>query len=302
MTIEQQAYKTIERYLSLLTNNNFTIGEVQKEEYCFESKIKKGNDTVKLQVYFGKKGIKTLIQGNKDSSLFKEVDKIIYGSTLFTNDNEITEPSAYIGIDESGKGDYFGPLVIAAVYVDAATKNKLKEIKIRDSKEVSDSEIYVLSSQIKKIVEENYSIILISPEKYNQLYEKFKNLNLLLAWGHAKALENVLDKINCTEAISDKFGNEQKLTNSLQTKGKKVNLIQTPKAERFTAVAAASILAREKFLNWLTGTSKKLEIKLPKGASSKAEETADIIIKKFGKDFLDKTAKLHFKNTARISN
>jgi len=98
-----------------------------------------------------------------------------------------------IGIDESGKGDYFGPLVIAAVFVDATTQGELKLMGVRDSKKLSDGRILELAPDIKTICP--HSVIAIGPQKYNELYAKIKNLNRLLAWGHAKALETLLERV-----------------------------------------------------------------------------------------------------------
>ena len=105
-----------------------------------------------------------------------------------------------IGIDESGKGDYFGPLVIAAVFVDATTQRELALMQVRDSKKISDGRILELAPDIKTICP--HSIVAIGPQKYNELYAKIKNLNRLLAWGHARALENLLDKVSCARAIA----------------------------------------------------------------------------------------------------
>ncbi|OGU72123.1 MAG: ribonuclease HIII [Ignavibacteria bacterium RBG_16_34_14] len=215
--------------------------------------------------------------------------------------NEVSEPESYIGIDESGKGDYFGPLVIAGVFVDKQIRNQIIKTGAKDSKELSDYKIKNIAAEIKKILTaKNYNIVTINPEKYNQLYLKIGNVNKLLAWGHARVLENILSNVKTTDAISDKFGNENYIISSLMSEGKKVNLIQTHKGERFIGVAAASILAREKFIDWFIKQERELKINLPKGASSLTEATAKNIIKESGEDLLSKIAKLHFKTTKKI--
>ncbi|HEU5091463.1 MAG TPA: ribonuclease HIII, partial [Nitrospira sp.] len=141
-----------------------------------------------------------------------------------------------IGIDESGKGDYFGPLVIAAVFVDARTQGELKLMEVRDSKKISDGRVLELAPDIRTVCP--HSIIAIGPKKYNELYIKIKNLNRLLAWGHAKALENLLERgVTCERAISDQFGDERLILNALQEKGRKITLVQRTKAESDLAVA-----------------------------------------------------------------
>ncbi|MBH0206755.1 MAG: ribonuclease HIII [Nitrospira sp.] len=203
-----------------------------------------------------------------------------------------------IGIDESGKGDYFGPLVIAAVFVDATTQGELKLMAVRDSKKISDGRILEMAPDIKTICP--HSVIAIGPQKYNELYAKIKNLNRLLAWGHAKALENLLERVPCERAISDQFGNERLILNALQDKGRTIVLEQRTKAESDLAVAAASILARAEFLIRLKRLSGEVGTTLPKGASPTVELAARMVIKKHGQDRLGHVAKLHFKTTQAV--
>jgi ribonuclease HIII len=204
-----------------------------------------------------------------------------------------------IGIDESGKGDYFGPLVIAAVFVDATTQGELALMQVRDSKKLSDGRVLELAPDIKTICP--HSIIAIGPQKYNELYAKIKNLNRLLAWGHAKALENLLERgVVCERAISDQFGDERLILHALQEKGRTIVLEQRTKAESDLAVAAASVLARAEFLLRLKRLSDEVGTTLPKGASAAVELAAKMVIKKHGRERLDSVAKLHFKTTQSI--
>lgn len=204
-----------------------------------------------------------------------------------------------IGIDESGKGDYFGPLVIAAVFVDLTTQGELRLMEVRDSKRLSDGRVLEMAPDIKTICP--HSVIAIGPQKYNELYAKIKNLNRLLAWGHAKALEMLLERgVTCERAISDQFGDERLILNALQEKGRKIVLEQRTKAESDLAVAAASILARAEFLLRLKRLSGEVGTTLPKGASPAVELAARMIIKKHGQDRLGTVAKLHFKTTKAV--
>jgi ribonuclease HIII len=203
-----------------------------------------------------------------------------------------------IGIDESGKGDYFGPLVIAAVFVDATTQGELRLMAVRDSKKISDGRILEMAPDIKTICP--HSVIAIGPQKYNELYAKIRNLNRLLAWGHAKALETLLERVSCEHAISDQFGDERLILNVLQEKGRTITLEQRTKAESDLAVAAASILARAEFLLRLKRLSGEVGTTLPKGASPAVELAAKMIIKKHGQERLGTVAKLHFKATKAV--
>ena len=207
------------------------------------------------------------------------------------------ENSAHIGVDESGKGDYFGYLVVAAVYVDEKNEALLKDAGVKDSKMISDGRIIELDKQIRKLCP--HDIVKFSPEKYNIRYRQFKNLNKLLAWAHARAIENMLKKVDCDLVITDKFGEERFLKDALFEKGKKVKVVQRTKAESDIAVAAASIVARAEFLRTLRQLGRLVGFVLPKGATH-VEPDAKQLVEKYGKEILDKVAKVHFKITKRL--
>lgn len=198
-----------------------------------------------------------------------------------------------IGVDESGKGDFLGPLVIAGVVADKNNEEKFIKLGIKDSKQINDGAILKLSAHIKN--NSVFDVIVINPSKYNELYASFKNLNKLLAWGHASVIENILKKTDCKNAICDKFGDERFILNALKTKGKQINLIQRTKAEEDIAVAAASILARAEFVRRMAQMSKKYDINLPKGCNESVKAASRKIIEKYGKETLKDVAKIHFK-------
>lgn len=208
------------------------------------------------------------------------------------------EASGLVGIDEAGKGDYFGPLVVAGCYSDDEIDLEFEGFGLRESKKVSDRRTFALESQIKRIA--SFAVVAIGPERYNELYSKIRNLNKLLAWGHARALENLLGKANPVEAIADQFGDKRLIENALMQKGRGIRLTQRPRAENVPAVAAASILARAEFLRRLDRLSKQYSIKLPKGAGPPVDEAAREFISARGKEELINVAKIHFKNTKRI--
>ena len=206
----------------------------------------------------------------------------------------------HIGTDESGKGDYFGPLVVAGVFVPEAQQEVLQELGVKDSKRVSDNRVKEMADLIKKGYK--HSVVAIGPEKYNELYGKLRNLNRILAWAHARAIENILEEVACVKAITDQFGDRLFVENAMMKKGKTIQLIQRPQAEEDMAVAAASILARAEFLRRLYFLSQDFGIELPKGSSPKSEEVGWELVDKHGKDVLRKVAKVHFKLTPRILN
>jgi ribonuclease HIII len=170
-------------------------------------------------------------------------------------------------------------------------------MEVRDSKKISDGRVLEIARDLRQVCK--HSIVAIGPQRYNELYAKIGNLNRLLAWGHARALENLLAQADCGLAISDQFGDERYILNALLEKGKRIQLVQRTKAEDDLAVAAASILARAEFLLRLKRLSEEVGTALPKGASN-VELAARMVVKKHGKDRLGTVAKLHFKTTKSV--
>ena len=209
-------------------------------------------------------------------------------------------PEGQIGIDESGKGDYFGPLVIAGVYVARAAEEHIRALGVRDSKTVSDKKAAILAEQIRTLCP--FTVVVIGPERYNSLYASFKNLNRLLAWGHARAIENLLAQVSCDRVISDQFGDERFLRNALMAKGRMVTLVQKPRAEEEVAVAAASIIARAEFLRRLEELSTRYGVRFLKGASDAVITAGKEFVKRHGVEALGQVAKLHFRTTANVLN
>ena len=212
---------------------------------------------------------------------------------------EFKDPHA--GIDESGKGDFFGPLVVACVFVaDAATAESLAKAGVRDSKAIKDdSKIAELAEKIKTAVRGKFGVVVVGPEAYNRTYESIGNLNRLLAWGHARALENMLKFApECRHVISDQFGDRRLVENALLKNGRSVHLEQFPRGERDVAVAAASILARAEFVRRLAKLEDEAGCSLPKGAGTQVDKVAKQIFLSGGEPLLRKFAKMHFR-TAR---
>lgn len=210
----------------------------------------------------------------------------------------MTTAIGWIGIDESGKGDYFGPLVIAAVHVTPRLAEDLLALRVRDSKKIADSVILKLAVDIKTLC--RHTVIAIGPERYNELYGTIRNLNRLLAWGHAKALETLLEQAPCERAIADQFGDERLILNALQEKGRQITLEQRHRGEDDIAVAAASIVARAEFVGRLERLASQWGLPLPKGASQAVEVAAKTFVKNHGQNGLAKVAKLHFKTTKAV--
>lgn len=208
----------------------------------------------------------------------------------------------HMGVDESGKGDFFGPLVIAAAYVDEQLVTPFRDLNVRDSKSVtSDRKAEEMAADIRRLLAGRFAVITIGPRKYNELYAKIRNVNRLLAWGHARAIENLLERVpSCPRAVSDQFGPTRQIEQALMKKGRKIKLEQRPRAESDLAVAAASILARAAFLDALRSLQKKHGVPIPKGASAQVQESAATLIDKAGPAVLLDVAKCHFKTTDAV--
>ena len=207
-----------------------------------------------------------------------------------------------IGTDESGKGDFFGPLVVAGVLVTPEMEKGLQKIGVRDSKKVgSDKKIMEIAGGIRSAVgPHSFNVIVIGPAKYNELHEKMLNVNRILGWAHARVIENLLkENADCRLAIADQFGDPDYIGRSLTEMGKRIELVQVHKGERDIAVAAASILAREGFLISMAKMGEEFEMEFPKGANE-VEGAGREFIGRIGAESLGKVAKLHFSTTARL--
>jgi ribonuclease HIII len=214
---------------------------------------------------------------------------------------ELTDDSQpHIGTDEAGKGDYFGPLVVAAAYADEVALVRLPEAGVKDSKRVSSlKRLWELDRAVRQICPA-HGVVVINPAKYNELVEKMGNLNRLLAWAHARALENVLEQMpGCRLAVTDQFGDESYLKSSLMKLGKTVELRQRVRAEDDPAVAAASMLARAAFVRGLEKLSSDVGIELPRGAAH-VVPAARKVYDKGGERLLATVAKMHFKTTKQV--
>ncbi len=211
-----------------------------------------------------------------------------------------------LGVDESGKGDFFGPLCIAGVYVNESVVKAWKDSGIRDSKNISsDKRIKELAELILETPGCITTVVPIGNEAYNRLYSKMKSVNTLLAWGHARVIENLMGQKHRmhpapVRAISDQFAaNKQTVAGALMSLGRTVELVQKHRAEEDLAVAAASILARHEFVSRLGALEKQFGLVLPKGASAAVDAAAKEFIAKHGAQNLPKVAKMHFRTALR---
>src|SRR5947209_4465996 len=260
----------------------------------------------KLSVAVYEKGPKVLVQGRDVEEFVQfELEPKILGEAKLGYE-EVHSPEmfeSHFGVDESGKGDFFGPLVIAGVYVDRGIARKLLDAGVQDSKRIgSDARMRALAQIIRKTANGLVETVLIGPQKYNELYQKFGNLNKLLGWGHARVIENLLaKKPDCSRALSDQFADAHVVEQSLLRHGRKIDIEQRTKAESDIAVAAASILAREAFINWLERRGKELGLRLERGVSANVKEAAKKLVEMNGPQVLRGLAKVHFRTAHEIA-
>ena len=236
---------------------------------------------------------------------------VFQGSEDFTNiitavknnREDDSDVVAHLGVDEVGKGDYFGPLVVVACFLDEEFLEKISSIGIGDSKKFSDSKI----TEMYKLVKDHpyFYTSIIYPEEYDQLYKESKNASILLARQHSKVIEMGLGdlkskNVECSRVVIDQFSSKKsRILNELGSYGKEIELIQFHKGESDMAVACASVMARGIFLEEMEKMRKKYNFNFPKGASDVIDKGQDFV-KKFGVDELGNVAKISFKTTAKV--
>ncbi len=241
---------------------------------------------------------KLVIQGEKAAEFIEfYLEPELLKELRFSAPPEV-DTTPRMGSDEAGKGDLFGPLVVTALYADEAGIDQLLTMGVMDSKRLADEKALKMAAEIEKKFA--HSTVSIGPKKYNELYEKFQNLNHLLAWGHATAIHELHEKTGCNKVLIDQFANERLMENALHRRGLNLDISQAPKMEADVVVAAASIVARARFLKGLKRLVDEFQHGLPKGASNATVEAARSFANQFGPAALVNVSKLHFKSLEGI--
>jgi len=271
--------------------------EMNKPPYTVFSAKKKG---VSCTLY---QSGKLMVQG-KEMAAFIEfylepeiLQSFTYNYKDATSAIEVDD-TARIGIDESGKGDFFGPLCVAGIFAEGKHFAELQKMGVKDSKEIADGAILKIGKRIRESTV--HQIVKINPLKYNELYAQFHNLNKMLAWGHATTIENLVERSGCQNVWIDQFANEHVVLTALKRKNLSLQLTQRHRGEEDLAVAAASILARCAFLEGLQQLGEEVGMKLPKGASAAVIQAGRALVQKYGFEILPKVAKMHFKTVESL--
>ncbi|HWR05493.1 ribonuclease HIII [Sporomusa sp.] len=287
--------------------------------YGRQLKVSDGQTAVTVNIYSGKKGI-SIVVGGSQSPLKEAVSAITQGQIPIATGADAAKShmfagrppgfegvkdfdNKWIGLDESGKGDFFGPLVVAAVLVDDQSAGRLTAVGVKDSKALSDEKNRALAVRIREECAGKFVELEWMPADYNATYSQFsnagRNLNHLLAFSHARALESLLAKEPAQFALADQFAHERFIQAELMEKGRTITLVQMHKAERNVAVAAASILARDRFLGSMAALAAQYDMVFPKGAVQVVPVARDFAVR-YGKDALKQVCKLHFKTFEQI--
>ena len=281
----------------ILTRDSF---DFQEKEYAIFS-AKKG----KLNVTVYEKGPKVLIQGKETEDFIKfTLEPEVMGEARLGYEEhwqaDMFEP--HFGIDESGKGDFFGPLVIAGVYTNQEITRALMDEGIMDSKRVGSSKrIRELAAIIRREVGEGHKVIRWAPRRYNELHMRLGNVNRMLARGHAEVIEDLQLRLpRCPRALSDQFAKSPLIARELKSRKVEIDLEERTKAESDVAVAAASILARESFVDWMEETSRRAGVEFAYGAGPLVIERAREFVGVYDKTRLSEVCKMHFKTSQLI--
>jgi ribonuclease HIII len=298
-----QLPKLVQNIQSILVDAGFSLTDHKTISYGVQFRLSKGEWDGVLRLYQNKKG-ETRIDYSQlaDQEFAESVIRLLEPKKEHKTVYDIELP--LIGADESGKGDYFGPLVCAAVHVDRDSETRLRAMGIRDSKDISDDKIAALAQKVNNACANRTALFELPPAQYNAQYKKFieggAKLNTMLAWAHANAIKDVLSKRACSRIVVDQFGHEHLLEKALDGAKKKLHIIQLHRGEKNIAVAAASILARAQFLQSLRELSTTYGMTCPRGASDRVVEAARQFASRHGEEELKQVAKLHFKTTLRV--
>ena len=300
----------VQMFRDKINQAGLQVGQAKEIPYGCRIEISDNASIVPVTLYHGKKGF-TMVVGGKAGELKNRIEGLfsLFGPRDSAQENPNAKPygfedvegfeSGWIGTDESGKGDVFGPLVAAAVAVDMPLVAALESAGVKDCKQLTDKKVQVLAAEIRRLCAGRFRELVLLPARYNSLYASMKsegkNLNHLLAWAHARVIEDTLELTPCRFALTDKFADVRFVESKLMARGRAIVLVQKPYAERNIAVAAASVLARDSFLSGLEGLSRRYGLDLPKGAGPLVEKAIRHFVELHGKAALSEVGKLHFR-------
>ncbi len=248
---------------------------LQKEENSNVVFSYKGED---VKVVFYPTGT-LLLQGKGDLERFAE--KLVSNLPLEVD---------YIGTDEAGKGDLFGPLVVCGFALTSKVAKEVLKLGVRDSKSVPSESLQGIAEHLMEFGLHRCTVIM--PEAYNAIYREFQNLNKILSLAHSTVVDTLHLETGLKRAVVDRFMKGSFIDCFLNSP---VEVKEETKAEKYPAVAAASIIARYIYLKKLKELSKVVGVQLPAGSGNEAKRVFQELRSKFDSKVLKKVAKLHFK-------
>ncbi len=294
----------------LLSPSKFVISEYKEINQGLQFFVQKEGWSGSIKIYQYEGGDVKIDFSQLDKSRYSLLVKTLAESKKSTPKKKSKPPTAdrqilpAIGCELAGKGDYFGSLVVAGVYVDRKIATQLAIAGVKDSKTLGDIKIEVVAREIRKICNDKFVVVEILPTEYNQLYSNLeienRSLNDLLTGTYVRAIDELLSKVRCETAIVDKLVDETRLLEQLQSKGRELKIVQDRRAESHIAIEAAAILAKDRFISNLHKLGKQYKVELPKGASKAAITVAKQLVSAHGIEVLGEVAKLHFKTTKEV--
>jgi len=297
-----------ELLLGIMVNGNYRRREVPYSLYSIEGN--KFNATLYQKEKHGKRKLCVQGSGAEDFVLFTLEPQVLGAASL--GYEQVLSPelfSAHAGSDESGKGDYFGPLVVCCAYTDEQLSEEMRKLGVKDCKQMTDKAVLTVGAALRHLLgPTGYAVVKLGPAAYNRLYAKMRNINRMLAWAHGTAIEDLLTRRPaCDRVVVDQFApTETTIQRALKERGKKATVEQRHKAESDIAVAAASVIAREIFIRdcLVMGEEcfdKESEEKIPLGSSDPRVRTlAEEMVKKNGPTWLMNHCKAHFQTTDKV--
>ncbi len=288
----------MEKLRSILESRGWTPFEVAYTRFAFKA------DHLKVNVSAYTSG-KVVVAGKGTEDFVRDViEPEVTGAAKLGYD-EVLHPDwfdSHAGLDESGKGDFFGPVVAATVIADRAATESWIKAGVKDSKRIAELQIFKLDELIRGTSGAVVRTCFCGMPKYNELMARPNaNLNRLLAWQHATALEQALVAKRVPWGLLDQFSEQPLTQRELARKGvTEFELKMRTKAEEDPVVAAASIVARAEFQRQMVTLSKRFGARLQKGAGPLVKEQAKEIIQKFGARSLGEFAKLHFRTAYEV--
>ena len=295
--------KFLETLLPDAERNGLILSDEKDINYGVQVKFSGKDETIALNIYFSqKKGITTVIGSSPKNKLRPLMTRLLNKPAEAVEIEH--EWKNWVGTDESGKGDFFGPLIVAGFYGERQIVPFLQQIGVRDSKLMKDAEIESVGKRLYGAYFDQIKTITMLPATYNRQYaemkSKGKNLNDLLSWMHARTIVDLNAKFKPEGILIDKFTTESRIRASLKEM-KTINFVAKIKGERDLMVAAASVIARFHINRWFIKTTEELGMKIPRGAGNIVDKAATELLEKIGRDKLSNYVKVHFGNYNKLN-